>query len=231
MKNKPFVHQKLYKKNITKKDESKKLFNYNIKMNPKLLQLNLLAEKSKNQFFNIILNELKNDPQSINEKMGMQRPKRGFPKSLESLRMHMGINSKIMINSDYKNILNLNTSNVRSTSIENNNGRTEKGLNFRKSSLDMRQNVNNLGNQNNLNNSFNTQELNIFQEYMKIKLNFKPQIKKLKSQIFDKNTFNSFTNQKLKKKIKCILNENEMSDLEKNHALKKNEKNSKNLGN
>lgn len=218
MKNKPFVHQKLYKKVLTKKDEFKKLFDYNIKMNPKLLQLNLLAEKSKNKFFNLILNELKNDPQTINEKMGMQKPKRGFPKSLESLRMHMGINSKIMINSEYKSILNLNSAKGRSGSKENNNPYTERVSAFRKSSADMKNNPNgnNIGNQNNLNNSFNCHEINIFQEYMKIKLNYKPEIKRLKSQVLEKNKLKSssiFRKNKTNNQ-NFIINESEFSDLE-----------------
>lgn len=215
MKNKPFVHQKLYKKIITKKDEFKKLFNYNIKMNPKLLQLNLLAEKSKNKFFNLILNELKNDPKSLNEKMGMQKPKRGFPKSLESLRMHMGINSKIMINSEYKSILNLNSAKHRSESKDSHNVYNERLSAYRKSANEVKINNNAAGN---INNSFNCQDVNIFQEYMKIKLNYKPVIKRINSQVVNSNLLKATS--KLKKNNQDEIQE--LSELEKVALNKKN---------
>jgi hypothetical protein len=191
MKNKPFVHQKLFKKIVTKKDEFKKQFDYNIKMNPKLLQLNLLAEKSKNKFFNLILNELKNDPKSLNEKMGMQKPKRGFPKSIESLRMLMGISSKIMINSEYRALINLNSAKQRTGSKDAINTFTGRLSSYRKNSNDAKgSQINGILTQNvNVNNSFNNQDVNIFQDYMKIKLNYKPEIKRLKSQVLDTDLF------------------------------------------
>lgn len=225
MKNKPFVHQKIFKKVVTKKDEFKKLFDYNIKMNPKLLQLNLLAEKSKNKFFNLILNELKNDPKTLNEKMGMQKPKRGFPKSLESLRMHMGINSKIMINSEYKALLNLNSAKQRPGSKDTNNILSDRLSAYRKNSNDNKNNNINAWNLNNIvNNSFNLQEIDIFQEYMKIKLNYKPEIKRLKSQVLETNKIKNFS---AFKKIKSDKAEQEMSELEL--AFLKNRKNSDHL--
>lgn len=227
MKNKPYVHQKLFKKVITKKDEFKKQFDYNIKMNPKLLQLNLLAEKSKNKFFNLILNELKNDPKTLNEKMGMQKPKRGFPKSLESLRMHMGINSKIMVNSEYRALLNLNSAKQRSASKNPNNIHSERlSGGYRKNSHNepkgnqlvggfvIQQQLQLLGNVNNnaTNNSFNSHDVNIFQEYMKIKHNFKPEIKRLKSQVLDSNQLMSFKGSFKNRSGKGL--EEELSELE-----------------
>lgn len=232
MKNKPFVHQKLFKKVVTKKDEFKKLFDYNIKMNPKLLQLNLLAEKSKNKFFNLILNELKTDPKSLNEKMGMQKPKKGFPKSLESLRMHMGINSKIMVNAEYRALLNLNSAKQRSGSKDPNGIYTERVMGFRKNSNDAKGNLT-LGNTlnpnvNNISAPANAQEVNIFQEYMKIKLNFKPEIKRLKSQVLDSNQFKSSA---VLKKNRNAREQEEMSPLELTLFKNKNLKESNDFSN
>ena len=216
MKNKPFVHQKIFKKIITKKEEFHKMFNYNIKMNPKLLQLNLLAEKSKNKFFNLILNELKNNPKTLNEKMGMQKPKRGYPKSLESLRMHMGINSKIMINTEYNNLNSPNHTKQRSNSRENIliNSFTEKISAIIKP-VSENKNKNEI-----LNN-----EINIFREYMKIKMHYKPVLKRqLTSQqpllSINKNSFSDKKNNSLQpnfgKKILGLLNQqdNHMSELD-----------------
>jgi len=218
MKNKPFVHQKLFKKVITKKDEFKKQFDYNIKMNPKLLQLNLLAEKSKNKFFNLILNELQNDPKSFNEKMGMQKPKRSFPNTLESLRMHMAINSKMMINSEQRALLNINAAKQRTVSKDPNNIVSEKvSTVYRKNSTEYKGNnqfrslvyqINN----NFVNNSFSSQDVNIFQEYMKIKLNYKPMIQKLKSQVLDNS--NNFKSSAVFKKNRSTKQNEEFSDLE-----------------
>lgn len=191
-KNRPFQHQKIFKNETNKKDEFQKLFDYKIKMNPKLLQLNLLAEKSKNKFFNLILNELKNEPKSLNEKMGMQKPKKSFPRSLEALRMHMGLNSKIMINSDYKKILHLQSSKQRKISRENTiiNSYPERMSGIRKPSADKVQvNPNNpINNQTKLDIMMNNQDINIFQEYTKLKLNYKPEIKRLRSNIFEIQT-------------------------------------------
>jgi hypothetical protein len=137
-------------------EQIQKLFNYEIKINLKFLQLNLLAEKSKNKFFNLILDELKNDPKTINERMGLAKPKNNYPKNLESLRMHMGLNSKIRNNSDYKEIL------------KNPDGMDSNVKKPNANKIDI---------------SAYNYEINIFQEYIKLKSHYKPQIKKHNSTI------------------------------------------------
>lgn len=167
------MHQKIRKKVITKREENEKLFNYEIKINPKFLQLNLLAEKSKNKFFNLILDELKSQPKSINEKMGLDKPKNNYPKNLESLRMHMGLNSKIRIDSEYKDILKQNGNNRKTSSL----GPNECNLHHSNNSITNKMDIS----------AYNI-EINIFQEYMKMKSNFKPHLKKQNSQGRNSNT-------------------------------------------
>lgn len=160
--NKPYVFQKINKKVKTKQEENQKLFNYEIKLNPKFLQLNLLAEKSKNKFFNLILDELKHEPKTINERMGLAKPKNNYPKNLESLRMHMGLNSKIRIDSDYKEILKKPERRRNSIYQEGLDSGVKK--------------ANSISNKIDI--SAYNYEINIFQEYIKIKSHFKPQIKR-----------------------------------------------------
>jgi hypothetical protein len=76
-----------------KKEEIEKAFSYNLNINPTLLKLSLLAEKTKNKFFNLIFNEMKTEPESIFQRLGIKQPESQFSKSMTTLRMHMGLNS------------------------------------------------------------------------------------------------------------------------------------------
>ena len=86
---------KLVRKNRTRKEDMDKVFSYDIKINPKLLKLNLVAEKTHNKFFKLIFNELRAEPESLYQKLGIQKPESTKPISMPILRMHMGINSHI----------------------------------------------------------------------------------------------------------------------------------------
>jgi len=92
---------KIVKKRNNKKSEYFETFSYNLDINPKLLKFNLIAEKTKNTFFNLIFNELKNKPESIYHRLGIKRNLKNYPKSMTTLRMHMGINS-LGYNIEYK---------------------------------------------------------------------------------------------------------------------------------
>lgn len=87
---------KLYRNGRTFNDDMNKIFSYDIPINPKLLKLNLVAEKSQNKFFKLIFNELRSEPENVYKKLclGQKDLNRG-PKltSMKYLRMHMGINS------------------------------------------------------------------------------------------------------------------------------------------
>ena len=50
-----------------------KVFSYNIQINPKLLKLNLLAEKTQNKFFKLIFNELRTEPETLHQKLGIKK--------------------------------------------------------------------------------------------------------------------------------------------------------------
>lgn len=76
-----------------KKEEIEKAFSYNLNINPTLLKLSLLAEKTKNKFFNLIFNEMKTEPESVFQRLGIKQPESQFSKSMTTLRMHMGLNS------------------------------------------------------------------------------------------------------------------------------------------
>ena len=92
------LHKEKYKikrRNTTTKDNMEKVFSYNIKINPKLLKLNLLAEKTQNKFFKLIFNELRTEPETLHQKLGIKKIENTKPVSMPLLRMHMGINSHI----------------------------------------------------------------------------------------------------------------------------------------
>lgn len=98
---------KIVKNVPTRKEEFKKTFSYNLNVNPKLLKLNLVAEKTKNKFFNLIFNELRTEPESIYQKLGIKKPDKNFKNSMTNLRMHMGINS-YSYNTNFKELNQLN---------------------------------------------------------------------------------------------------------------------------
>ena len=79
---------------ITQKKELNKTFNYNIKINLRLLLSNLLAEKTNNQFFNLLFDEILSDEDSILKHLDIRKPKFNFEKTnLKDLRLQMGISS------------------------------------------------------------------------------------------------------------------------------------------
>ena len=76
------------------KKELNKTFNYNIKINLRLLLSNLLAEKTNNQFFNLLFDEILNDEDSILKHLDIRKPKFTLEKTnLKDLRFQMGISS------------------------------------------------------------------------------------------------------------------------------------------
>ena len=79
---------------ITQKKELNKIFNYNIKINLRLLLSNLLAEKTNNQFFNLLFDEILTDEDSILKHLDIKKPEFNFEKTnLKDLRFQMGISS------------------------------------------------------------------------------------------------------------------------------------------
>ena len=79
---------------ITQKKELNKTFNYNIKINLRLLLSNLLAEKTNNQFFNLLFDEILSEEDSILKHLDIKKPKFNFEKTnLKDLRFQMGISS------------------------------------------------------------------------------------------------------------------------------------------
>ena len=79
---------------VTQKKELNKIFNYNIHINLRLLLSNLLAEKTNNQFFNLLFGEINSDEDSILKHLDIKKPKITFEKTnLKDLRLQMGISS------------------------------------------------------------------------------------------------------------------------------------------
>ena len=78
----------------TQKKELNKTFNYNIHVNLRLLLSYLLAEKTNNQFFNLLFDEILSDEDSILKHLDLKKPKFNFEKTnLKDLRLQMGISS------------------------------------------------------------------------------------------------------------------------------------------
>jgi hypothetical protein len=94
---KPKTHRAEMKKKLTTavstKDKNNKLFSYKINVNSKVLKYNLVAEKSNNKFFNLILNKLTVDNDNIYNKLGIKHPSKNSMKSMTNLRLHMGLNT------------------------------------------------------------------------------------------------------------------------------------------
>ena len=79
---------------ITQKQELNKTFDYNIRINLRLLLSNLLAEKTNNQFFNLLFDEIISDEDAILKHLDLKKPKFNFQKTnLKDLRLQMGISS------------------------------------------------------------------------------------------------------------------------------------------
>ena len=79
---------------VTQKQELNKTFNYNLNINLKLLLANLLAEKTNNQFFSVLFNELYNEDDTIYKHLDIKKPKIAFEKTnMKDLRLQMGISS------------------------------------------------------------------------------------------------------------------------------------------
>ena len=79
---------------FTQKKELNKTFNYNIKINLRLLLSNLLAEKTNNQFFNLLFDEILSDEDSILKHLDIKKPNFTLEKTnLKDLRFQMGISS------------------------------------------------------------------------------------------------------------------------------------------
>ena len=89
---------KILRQGRTRKDDMNKIFSYKLNINPKLLKLNLIAEKTKNKFFKLIFNELRTEPESLYQKLCLSKNDNKndlSPTSMKVLRMHMGINSHV----------------------------------------------------------------------------------------------------------------------------------------
>ena len=79
---------------VTHKQELNKTFNYNLQINLKLLLANLLAEKTNNQFFNVLFTELYNEDDTVFKHLDIKKPKITFEKTnMKDLRLQMGISS------------------------------------------------------------------------------------------------------------------------------------------
>ena len=94
---------------FSQKKELNKTFNYNIHVNLRLLLSNLLAEKTNNQFFNLLFDEILSDEDSILKHLDLKKPKFNLEKTnLKDLRLQMGISSlqynlKLLNNKNSKN--------------------------------------------------------------------------------------------------------------------------------
>ena len=95
--------KKLRKQIENKKEEHQKAFMYKLNVNPRLLKFNLVAEKTKNQFFKLIFSELRVEPESLYQKLGIKKPDKIMNRSMTALRMHMGLNAHIY-NPDFYNL-------------------------------------------------------------------------------------------------------------------------------
>ena len=79
---------------VTHKQELNKTFNYNLKINLRLLLANLLAEKTNNQFFSVLFSELYNEDDTVFKHLDIKKPKITFEKTnMKDLRLQMGISS------------------------------------------------------------------------------------------------------------------------------------------
>ena len=100
---------------ITQKKELNKTFNYNININLRLLLSNLLAEKTNNQFFNLLFDEILSDEDSILKHLDLKKPRFNLEKTnLKDLRFQMGISSlqynpKILSNKNSKEMSKRNS--------------------------------------------------------------------------------------------------------------------------
>ena len=113
---------KILRQGRTRKDDMNKIFSYKLNINPKLLKLNLIAEKTKNKFFKLIFNELRTEPETLYQKLCLTKNDNQndlSPTSMKVLRMHMGINSHVDLLKDSDNDLEAKRMEIENTIKEN----------------------------------------------------------------------------------------------------------------